>query len=153
MTTNVTNTKFNYAAIRANQPHPSANIRQAVQWVMDLDGTYAACEPSLLPPGTTGSTQFDHCVVALSIKESAKAHIVEAEEGGRAPNPNALIVVGLTEVMIWKYAQIVLRQSGFDIRRGRIVGLLEDRSEEEVGEEIKEPTVEVAPTAQAAYFQ
>jgi hypothetical protein len=153
MNANNMNTKFNYAAIRANQPQPSANIRQAVQWVIDLDGTYAACEPSLLPPGTTGSTQFDHCIVALNIKNAAKAHIAEAEKLDRSPNPNALIVAGLSEVLIWKYAQIVLRQSGFDIRRGRIVGLLEDRSDEETSEVVQEPTVEVAPTVQSAYIQ
>lgn len=150
---NVIKTKFNYAAIRAHQPQPSANIRLAVQWVMDQEGAYDACEPNLLPPGTTGSISFDHCVVALNLKNVATQHIAEAEKVGRTPNPNALIVTGLSEVMIWKYAQIVLRQSGFDIRRGRIVGLLEDRSSEEEQEVVREPTVEVAPTVQPVYMQ
>jgi len=63
--------------------------------------------PNLVPEGVGGSSQFDHCIVSLIVKR-------ETPTLGRFQN--------LNEKALWHHIEAVIRQRGYKMSRGYIIG-------------------------------
>ena len=88
------------------------------------DSCYTAMEPFLMPPGTSGSKSFDQAyavdvLLRHDVMNGSKiTQMMESKNGTRR--------------WLWDRLQSVLRQVGFQMRHGRMIGILEDlRTEEE----------------------
>lgn len=140
-------TKFDIIALNAKQPQVR-NHKAAIKAMLLKDGAalYGRIEDYLTVPGVAGRAQFDHALVADCIKQDAIAK--------KGMDSDAAIVAELSHSDIWHHVPSILAGMGLDIRRGKIVGLLEDKSAENIEEDIPaEAPVAVAPTAQTAYIQ
>ena len=84
-------------------------------------GAYSEMEAYLKAPGVTGSTQFDHAyAVSILLKHDKK------DDGYLQGMLDDTL---LTHMDIWYRIQVVMRQVGFDMKNGRLVGVaIEDES-------------------------
>ncbi len=112
---------FKFSEVEAKTAKPST-INQVIKEVLraDDDACYSELEPYLVPPGLSGSRQFDQAYAVGVLLEH------DRRNGGRI----RLVMDNstLTERLLWDKLQSVLRQVGFRMRHGRLVGLLEDQS-------------------------
>jgi len=113
---------YNFAEVEAKKASPLA-INDHIRAV--LRGNESACyselEPYLIPPGVSGSRQFDQAyAVSVLLKHDAKHN-------------DSLINIALRETSLshralWDRLQSVLRRAGFQMKHGRLIGVLEDKS-------------------------
>ena len=79
-------------------------------------------ERYLIPPGKSGSREYDHAyAVGVLLKHDAlnAGRITEMMES-----------TGMSQRMLWDEIVKVYRGAGFRMAHGRLVGLLEDKSDE-----------------------
>lgn len=139
-------TKFDIIALNAKQPQ-TRNHKAAIKYLLlrDNAAVYARIEDYLTVPGVAGRAQFDQALTADVIKQEA--------EKLKATDADAAIVAELSHADIWRHVPSILSAMGLDMRRGKIAGLLEDRTDEDDHDDTgTPPVVEVAPV-QAATIQ
>jgi hypothetical protein len=139
-------TKFDIIALNAKQPQVR-NHKAAIKAMLlkDSAALYGKIEDYLTVPGITGRTQFDQALVADTIKHDA--------EEKKSTDSDAAIVAELSHADIWRHVPSILSAMGLDVRRGKVVGLLEDQSGDDHDDTGTAPAVEVAPSVQSAYIQ
>jgi hypothetical protein len=138
-------TKFDIVALAAKQPNVRSH-KEAIRNLLLMSGgeLYKEVEVYLTQPGVTGRSQFDQAMVANAVKVFAGSIA--------GTNVDGAIVAELTQADIWRHIPSILTKLGMDVRRGKIVGLLEDLSgapaevvEDEAEEEVI-PTQAAQPT-------
>jgi hypothetical protein len=116
---------YSFIEVEAKKASPST-LREIVKGVLRADdgACYSDMEPFLMPPGTSGSRSFDQAYavdVLLAHDARQKGQIAIKMVDTQTLNRRAL----------WDILQNVLRSSGFKMRHGRLVGLLEHKKSEE----------------------
>lgn len=114
---------FKFSEVEAKKASPQT-LRQGIKDVIqaDNDACWMDMEPYLIPPGVAGSREYDHAyAVDVLLKHDAKhgGRIFLFMESNRMPRR-----------MVWDEVVKVCRQVGFRFHNGRLVGLLEDKSNE-----------------------
>lgn len=109
---------------------------------------YEEAEPFMLEPGVTGSKGDDKTLSAWTVFKMIE---VLAADGNSYAIELAKLPFGRIKALIPR----ALRRIGLDVRNGKVYGYLTHSSaeDEEGGDFMQEPTVEVAPTVQSAYIQ
>lgn len=116
----------NFSEVEAKKATPET-LRQMIKDVLKSEGDKCWREmlPLMLPPGLSGSREYDHAyAVGVLLKHDALI-------GGRIAlfmNTN-----NMPRRMLWDEIVKVCRQVGFRIHNGRLIGLLEDKSDENGG--------------------
>lgn len=100
---------FRQALNTQSQVTITRSIRNLIEKALDEEDEvlWDKVKPSLMATGVAGSAQFDHAFVAFSVY----AHAPELHKFD-----------GLTPVAIWHHVMAVLRQRGYKVERGYIVG-------------------------------
>jgi hypothetical protein len=140
-------TKFDIIALNAKQPQ-TRNHKAAIKYLLlrDNAAVYARIENYLTVPGVAGRAQFDQALTADVIKQEA--------DKLKATDADAAIVAELSHADIWRHVPSILSAMGLDIRRGKIAGLLEDRTDEDdLTPEVVEVAIEAVAPVQAATIQ
>ena len=126
---------FKFSDVEAKKATPQT-LRQIVKDVIqaDDDACWAEMEPFLIPPGRSGSREYDHAyAVGVLLKH-------DAQHGGRIAT--VMEATGMPRRMIWDEVVKVCRQVGFRFHNGRLIGLLEDKSNENGGNDAGSDDVE-----------
>lgn len=110
-----------FAVVESHTAKPAV-ARELVARTLRNDACYLECLPYLSPPGKTGSSQFDHCEVVNIVLA------YDAKEVG-APILRYMVNNSMSKVQLWKVIERTLRGAGFEMARGRVVGVLEDKSD------------------------
>lgn len=120
---------FNVKEVAAKTARPTtilAAIREVVLHE-DEDGVtacYDIIEARLVPPGKAGSRAFD--------QSDAVADLLHYDRELNGTINTIVTSTGMTKRLLWDYLYKVLRQMGFKMSHGRLVGLLEDKSKQSV---------------------
>ena len=116
---------YSFIEVEAKKASPST-LREIVKGVLRADdgACYSDMESYLMPPGVSGSRSFDQ---AYAVKV-LMAH--DAENKGQIATKMADTPT-LNHRALWDILQNVLRSSGFKMRHGRLIGLLEHKKPEE----------------------
>ena len=85
-------------------------------------GAYEQMEAYIKPPGVAGTANFDHLLAVLVLLD------FDSKTNARFFT-KSLKETPMTHADIWQRIQAVLKQVGFSMRRGRLMGLLSDESE------------------------
>jgi hypothetical protein len=114
---------YKFSDVEAQRP-TTANLRELVRSVMkaDNDTCATAMERFMLPPGPSGSREYDHAYAVDVLLQH------DAKHGGYIAS--LMVSTGLSRRMIFDEIIKVYRKAGFKVSHGRIVGLLEDHSDE-----------------------
>ena len=117
------NSLFKFSEVEAKQARPQT-LRDAIKIVIraDDDACWGEMEKFLIPPGRSGSREYDHAYAVDVLLRHDEMH------GGRI----AMIMdsTGMPRRMLWDEVVKVCRQVGFRFHNGRLIGLLEDKSNE-----------------------
>jgi hypothetical protein len=103
-----------FAEAEAKSPR-IATLSEEVRRALLSNEVWTACEPYLYGTAQTGSTQFNHANVVREIRAWDKR-----------VNRGRIGHYGLTDMALWKVVDRQLKHH-FDMSRGTIVGLLEDK--------------------------
>ena len=112
-----------FSNVEAKNASPST-IRQIIADVFKAnnDACFIECRPYLMSPGVDGSTQWDHCeVVNIILKHDKDLHRAIAAY---------MVENNIYKSALWRYVSNALKRAGFDMRQGRVAGLLESDDEE-----------------------
>jgi hypothetical protein len=114
---------FPFSDVEANRPTVTT-LRENVRQVMkaDKDACATAMERFMLPPGPSGSREYDHAYAVDTLLQ------YDAKHGGYIAS--VMVATGLSRRMIFDEIVKVYRKAGFKVSHGRIVGLLEDQTAE-----------------------
>lgn len=115
-----------YDLIAINAENASArDYRPALRALLLADNAelWSKIEPYVTPPGIAGNGQYDSGIASDIIKKHCEDH------GGTSSD--ARVIVGLSHIEIWKLVPDVLRSIGLDVRRGKVVGLMLTKQENE----------------------
>lgn len=127
---------FSFNDVESKNP-PSHTILTAVKDVLRANNgaCYSDIEPLIMPPGRSGSRSFDQAYavsVLLEHDENLERRIVSIMEKSN-----------LSRRMLWDKLQKALKDTGFKMKNGRLVGILEDmRSEEEKNGDTGQPDID-----------
>lgn len=116
---------YSFIEVEAKTASPST-LRDIVKGVLRADegACYADMEAYLMPPGVSGSRSFDQAyAVKVLMKHDALQKGQIATKMADTPT--------LNHRALWDILQNVLRQSGFKMRHGRLIGLLEHKKDDE----------------------
>lgn len=116
---------YSFIEVEAKKASPST-LRDIVKGVLRADdgACYSEMESYLMPPGVSGSRSFDQAyAVKVLMKYDAKNEGQIATKMADTPT--------LNHRALWDILQNVLRSSGFKMRHGRLVGLLEHQKDED----------------------
>ena len=124
---------YNFADVEAKIASP-ITIREIVKNVLRTDdgACYSEIEAYLMPPGRTGSRQFDQAHAVMRLLEHDDMATPDDQLGAIAKIMKATPT--LRERALWDILQSVLRSSGFKMRHGRLTGLLEHKVDPKTGE-------------------
>lgn len=114
---------FRFSDVEAKKASPQT-LREIIKDVIraDDDACWQEMERYLMPPGVAGSREYDHAyAVGVVLKH-------DALHGGRIAT--VMESTGLARRMLWDEIVKTCRAVGFRFVRGRLVGVLEDRSNE-----------------------
>lgn len=119
---------WKFSEVEAKKANP-ATIRECVRDVVKADDDACAdeIERFLMPPGVSGSREYDHAyAIGVLLK-------YDAINGGRIAT--IMESTGLSRRMLWDHLVSVYRTAGFKFSHGRLVGLLEDKSADANGDD------------------
>ena len=118
------NSLYSFTEVEAKTASPST-LREIVKSVLRADDgvCYSEMEAYLMPPGVSGSRAFDQ---AYAVKV-LMSH--DAEQKGQIATKMADTPT-LNHRALWDILQNVLRSSGFKMKHGRLVGILEHKKDE-----------------------
>jgi len=115
---------FKFSDVEAKKASP-ATTREIIRLVLKADDDACAdeIERFLMPPGVSGSREYDHAyAVGILLKHDDK-------------NGGALALLmessNLSRRMLWDWLVRVYVSAGFQFKHGRLIGLLEDKSSDE----------------------
>lgn len=108
---------FSFKNVESSRAKPAV-VSEAVRQVLRDDDFWATIEPYLLPPGICGSKNYDQANVVRDLLEWDEAN-----------NNGTIAGFGLSDRHLWGVIYRELPKAGFLTSHGRIIGLLEDRSE------------------------
>ena len=117
------NSLYSFIDVEAQTASPST-LRDIVKGVLRADSgaCYAEMESYLMPPGVSGSRSFDQAyAVKVLLKHDANLEGQIATKMVDTPT--------LNHRALWDILQNVLRSSGFRMKHGRLVGLLEHKKD------------------------
>lgn len=116
---------YKFHEVEAKTASPST-LRQIVRGILGAnDGAcYSEMEAYLMPPGVSGSRYFDQAY-AVKVLMSHDAELNGQIAARMADTPT------LNHRAIWDILQAVLRATGFKMRHGRLIGLLEHKKAED----------------------
>lgn len=129
------NSLFKFSDVEAKKASPQT-LRQIIKDVIQAndDACWTDMEPYLIPPGRSGSREYDHAyAVGVLLKH-------DAMHGGRIAT--VMESTGMPRRMMWDEVVKVCRQVGFRFHNGRLIGLLEDKSHENGGNDAGSDDVE-----------
>lgn len=111
----------------ANKNATPATLRAAQLDVLTADDDACATEiePYLTPPGVKGSREWDHCEAMNILLKHDALH------GGRIAS--IMVSSNLSHRMLWQPLVDVYRKAGFKMSHGRLIGVLEDKSDDSNG--------------------
>ena len=116
-----TTSLWKFSDVEAKKASP-ATTREIIKETLKAsdDACAAEIERYLIPPGVSGSREYDHAyAVGVLLKH-------DAMNGGRIAT--VMEATGLSRRMLWDELVKVYRSVGFQFKHGRLVGLLEDKS-------------------------
>jgi hypothetical protein len=119
---------FKFSDVEAKKANP-ATTREIIKEVLKANDDQCAdeIERFLMPPGVAGSREYDHAyAVGVLLKH-------DGLNGGRIAT--VMEATGLSRRMLWEELVKVYRSVGFQIKHGRLVGLLEDKSADSNGDD------------------
>lgn len=119
----MSNSLWKFSDVEAKKASP-ATTREIIKEILKADDDACAneIERFLIPPGVAGSREYDHAyAVGVLLKH-------DAIHGGRIAT--VMEATGLARRMLWDELVKVYRNVGFQFKHGRLVGLLEDKSNE-----------------------
>ena len=114
---------FKFSEVEAKKANPET-LRQIIKTVIreNDDACWSEMERYLVPPGVAGSREYDHAyAIGILLKH-------DEQHGGRLAA--AMEATHMPLRMLWDEVVKVCRQVGFRFHNGRLVGLLEDKSQE-----------------------
>jgi hypothetical protein len=125
---------FKFSEVEAKRASP-ATLNAIIKDVLraNNDACYIDLERFLLPPGVSGSKTFDQAYAVERLLEH------DVKNGKRLAT--AMKDQGLSHRLIWDRLYAVLRAVGFQMKHGRLVGLLEDQTVKN-DDEIGQPDIE-----------
>lgn len=129
------NSLYNFLDVEAKNP-PKRTLRDDIKSVLRADNAacYVDMEPYLIDPGVSGSKFYDQAyAVDVLLKHDAKG-------AGRIANAMAETPT-LRQRGLWIQLAKVLEETGFDLKRGRLVGLLEHKQPEQTTNESRQVEV------------
>jgi hypothetical protein len=117
------NSLYKFSDVESKSASP-ATLRQIIKDVLRADDDACATEIErfLLPPGIAGSREYDHCLSVETLLKHDALHgkrLLKAMDGTR-----------LSRRMLWDEVVKVYRNVGFRFKHGRMIGVLEDKSNE-----------------------
>ncbi len=132
------NSMYSFCDVESKAASPST-LKDAVLGVLRAnDGEcYSSLEVYLMPPGVSGSRSFDQAYAVSTLLEfdrSGDGMIARI----LANTPN------IKHRSLWDVLQVVLRGSGFKMKHGRLVGLLEHNpdSKDDTAKEDGQPDID-----------
>ena len=114
---------FNFSDVLAKNASSSTILEELIKVLhADDNACYEEMEPRLMPPGVAGSRFYDqHAAVMIMLAHDklhgGMIHIMMTEQR-------------LSERMLWDYMYKALKKAGFKMKSGRLIGLLEDKSDQ-----------------------
>jgi len=96
---------------------------------------YNEIESLLMPPGKSGSRSFDQAYAVETLLQHDR-------NSNESINKMMAATPTLTHKTLWDKLYSVLRQSGFKMRHGRLVGLLEHNAKNDTDGDIGQPDLE-----------
>mgnify|MGYP000854454379 CR=1 FL=1 len=117
--------ELGYSNIKSSRKAP-VTLRNYVDLIFQAneDACWNECLPYLSPPGIEGSTSWDQkAVIDIILRH-------DQLKGNGSHITNYMFNNGMTKVMLWSEVVKVIRKAGFDMRRGRLMGVLEHKPEE-----------------------
>ena len=123
------NTLFDFGKVEANSPAPTA-INDAIAAVLRANDSacYKEMERHLVAPGVTGSRFFDqHSAVCILLKHDTAAKTDKRPAGMRRIKKMMDNTPSMTQAYLWSRLCMTLRKAGFNIKHGRLVGLIEKK--------------------------
>ena len=117
------NSLYSFADVEAKKATP-ATVSIIIKDVLRANEgeCYSEIERYLMPPGFSGSRSFDQAYAVSKLLE------FDAAEGGRLAT--IMESTGMSRRILWDKLQGVLRGVGFKMQHGRLVGVLENKSDE-----------------------
>ena len=118
------NSLYSFVDVEAKNPS-NLTIRDIVKNVLRSDNgaCYAEMEPFLMAPGVSGSRSFDQAY-AVRI-------LLDYDRDGDGEIAKVLVSTPtLKHRNLWDILQHVLRSTGFKMKHGRLIGLLEHKPED-----------------------
>ena len=112
---------FSFADAGSSHARP-ARIRELLREIMRNPELWESIEPYTLPPGICGSKSYDQANIIRNILEYDQEH-----------NEGQVAGFGLSDRVLWNHVYAELGKV-FQVSGGRVVGLLEDKSNEQPGE-------------------
>lgn len=118
-------TLWKFSQVEARNASP-ATLRERIRDVLKAENDACADEmmPYLIAPGVSGSREFDHAYAVDVLLEH------DEKNGGQIAAAMVASAPAITRRMLWDHLVAVFRKANFDVRHGRVVGLLEDKSGE-----------------------
>lgn len=120
---------FNQALNTESQVSLTRAIRDIIAGAFSEDDLWDKVKPNLMASGVAGSAQYDHAFVSFALF----AHAPELHK-----------FENLNPVGIWHHALAVLRQRGYKVERGYVVGHVSEDAVSDVDAVIGEDAVEAA---------
>lgn len=121
---------FNVFDVEAKNATPvtvEAAVRQALK--LEDGECYARMERYLTPPGVCGSRAFD--------QHEAVKILLEFDERNGGNIIRIMKETGMSQLLLWTKLYAVLRRIGFQMQHGRLVGVLEHKTNDDA--EDREP--------------
>lgn len=117
----MTSSLYSFTDVEANNPQ-KLTLRDLIATVLrkDKGRCYAEMEPYLLAPGVSGSRYFDQAYAVQVL-------LTHDREGDGQLAKIMVNTPTLKHRTLWDELQFVLRKSGFKMKHGRLIGLLEHR--------------------------
>ena len=111
---------YRFSEVEAKTAKPLA-VTSIIKDVLraDDDACYAEMERFLLPGGVSGAKAFDQAYAVGVLLKHDSLH------GGRIAT--VMESTGMSRRLLWDRLHNVLRQVGFQLKHGRLVGVLEDQ--------------------------
>ena len=119
---------FNFSDVESKNASPTT-LNLIIREVLRSDNgvCYSMMERYLMPPGTSGSRSFDQSEAVNVLL----THDVNLD--GRITK--IMAATGMSRRIVWDRLQAVLRNVGFQIKHGRLIGVLENKSEVKNGDD------------------
>ena len=113
---------FNLTEVLAKNAS-TATVQSTITEVLHANDNccYEEMEPHLMPPGVAGSRFYDQAYAVRILLDHDKIH------GGMLHT--MMIEKRMRERMVWDYLYKALKKAGFRMKSGRLIGLLEDKSD------------------------